>query len=417
MSNPVTMRSLTKRLVRVGTTVALLALPLSAQSSRDSAGVLIVDNTRPVWSDSERLWLASKPRLVIGNNTDSAYRFRQVRGVALLTDGRIAVADGGSLQLRLFSPQGQLLSVSAGKGTGTGQILNMHLVRRLPGDTIAIAAGLSTLALYSNTGQFVRAAALPAAASPSAGRPPQFFVLALSNSGVGLIAPLPNPASRSAGTRWTDSIALKLGTESSEMARDLGVFPYIELEQAGPRPTPPWLSAGGVFAAGDDRFYVGFGDRYAIRAYSGKGELQSIIRRAWTPAPVTPDDWEHWVVEWSKLWLKTTGTERERDIQKVREEPYADVLPAFSEFIVDRGGRLWVREAHWQDAIGNGSLAGIPGVPSNWSVFDVRGRWLGDVTMPTGFQPFEIGTDYVTGTLRTDDVNQVVIYALSVRGP
>jgi hypothetical protein len=55
-------------------------------------------------------------------------------------------------------------------------------------------------------------------------------------------------------------------------------------------------------------------------------------------------------------------------------------------------------------------------VPSTWSVFDVRGRWLGDVRMPAGFQPFEIGTDYVTGIRRTDGVNQVVFYGLSARG-
>jgi len=122
------MRALANRLVRVATAAAMFALPLYAQSSRDSAGVLIVENARPAWSDSERLWLTAKPRLVIGNNADSAYRFRQVRGVMLLTDGRVAVADGGSLQLRLFSPQGRLLSASAGKGNGAGQILNMHWV-------------------------------------------------------------------------------------------------------------------------------------------------------------------------------------------------------------------------------------------------------------------------------------------------
>ena len=166
----------------------------------------------------------------------------------------------------------------------------------------------------------------------------------------------------------------------------------------------------------DDRFYAGFGDRYQIRVYARDGKLESIIRRSWTPTPITAADWEHWVVEWSKLWVRTTSAEREREIQKVRESPWAEENPAFSQFIVDGGGRLWVREAHWQDAIGAGSLADIPVVPSSWSVFDSRGRWLGDVSMPTGFQPFEIGTDYVTGIMRTDGVNQVVIYELSARG-
>ena len=407
------MQALAKSLVGVAATAAMFGHPLLAQTSRDSAGVLIVENTRPAWSDSERVWLATNPRLVIGNNTDSAYRFRQVRGVMLLADGRIAVADGASLQLRMFSPQGRFLSVSAGKGTGPGQLLNMHWVRHLSGDTIAVGAGFSTRALYSNTGHFVRTVALSPPEGSAAGRLLLFEVL---RNGVGVAAPLPHPTPRTIGSRWTDSLALRLVTGSKDSVRELGTFPYMEFEQVSSGPTPVWLSAIGVFAAGDDRFYAGFGNRYAIRVYTSKGNLQSIIRRSWRPEPITADDWEHWVVEWSKLWVKATGAERDREVQKVREEPWAEELPAFSQFIVDLSGRLWVRGAHWQDAIGAGSLADIPAVPSTWSVFDVRGRWLGDVGMPAGFQPFEIGTDYVTGIRRTDGVNQVVIYDLSARG-
>jgi hypothetical protein len=387
--------------------------PLLAQTSRDSAGVLIVENTRPAWSDSERVWLATNPRLVIGNNTDSAYRFQQVRGVMLLADGRIAVADGASLQLRMFTPQGRFLSVSAGKGTGSGQLLNMHWVGRLHGDTIAVDAGLSNLALYSSTGHFVRTVAL---SPPEGGPTGRFLLVEVLKNGARVAAPLPHPAPRTIGSRWTDSLALRLVTRSKDSVRELGTFPYLEFEQVSSGPMAVWLSAIGVFAAGDDRFYAGFGNHYAIRVYTSKGILQSIIRRSWRPEPITADDWEHWVVEWSKLWVKTTGAERDREVQKVREEPWAEELPAFSQFIVDLSGRLWVRAAHWQDAIGAGSLTDIPAVPSTWSVFDVRGRWLGDVRMSAGFQPFEIGTDYVTGIRRTDGVNQVVIYDLSARG-
>jgi hypothetical protein len=412
------MRALAIRLMCAAAAAATAAVsvapPLSAQPSRDSAGVLIVENARPAWSDRERLSLTAKPRLVIGNDTDSAYRFRQVRGVVRLTDGRIAVADGGSFQLRMFSAQGQFLSASAGKGSGPGQILNMHWVRRLRGDTIAISAGLSTVALYSNTGQFVRTATMPRRVEGSTARP--LLLLAMLNSGSGIAAPLGGLKPRATGSRWIDSFALKLVTESSDVARELGTFPYIEMEQASSGLTAVWLSPVGVFVGGDDRFYVGFGDRYEIRVFGGDGKLQSIIRRPWTPTPITADDWEHWVVEWSKLWVRTTGAERERDIQKVREAPWAEENPAFSQFIVDRGGRLWVRDAHWQDAIAAGSLADAPAVPSSWSVFDTRGRWLGDVSMPTGFHAFDIGTDYVAGIMRSDGATRVAIYGLSARG-
>ena len=408
------MGALANWLVRVMTAAATLAPALYSQSSRDSAGVLIVENARPAWSDSERLSLAAKPRLIFGNTADSAYRFRQVRGVMLLSGGRIAVADGASLQLRLFNPRGQFLSASAGRGTGPGQILNMHWARRMRGDTIAISSGLSTVAMYANEGQFVRTAGFPRRVE---GSPPlRFLLVALLDSGVAAVAPLPSVTPHATGARWTESLSLTLMTESGDVPRDLGTFPYIEMEQVNSGPTPVWLSSIGVFVGSDDRFYAGFGDRYQIRVYARDGKLQSIIRRSWTPTPITDADWERWVEEWSKLWVKTTGAERERDVQKVREDPWAEQNPAFSEFIVDRGGRLWVREAHWQDAIAAGSLLDIPAVPSSWSVFDARGRWLGDVSMPTGFKPFEIGSDYVTGILRADGVNRVAIYNLSARG-
>jgi hypothetical protein len=375
--------------------------------------VRIVKNARPVWSDSERLSLAEKPRLMIGNATDSAYRFRQVRGVMLFADGRIAVADGASLQLRLFSPEGRFLSASAGRGNGPGQILNMHWARRLKGDTIAINSGLSSAALYSSTGQFVRTAVFAPGVVPPA-RPR--LLVALLHGGLGVVTPLPNVTPRPTGSRWTESLPLELVTDSGSPPRQLGTVPYLEMEQVSSGPMPIWLSSIGVFAASDERFYAGFGDRYQIRVYASDGKLQSIIRRAWTPTPITADDWERWVVEWSKLWVRSTGAEREREIQQVRESPWAEQNPAFSQFIVDRGGRLWVREAHWQDAIAAGSLVDVPAVPSEWSVFDARGRWLGDVRMPTGFLPFEIGTDYVAGILRVDGVNRVAIYELSARG-
>src|SRR5205823_2233636 len=84
---PVSMQRFANWLFGVGTAAATFGLPLDAQSTRDSAGVLIVENARPAWGNSERLRLARKPRLAIGNSADSAYRFRQVRGVLLLADG------------------------------------------------------------------------------------------------------------------------------------------------------------------------------------------------------------------------------------------------------------------------------------------------------------------------------------------
>jgi len=177
----------------------------------------------------------------------------------------------------------------------------------------------------------------------------------------------------------------------------------------------PWLSPTAVFGGTADRLYYGFGEQYAIRVYAADGTLQSIIRRAWTPTPVTPERWDYWVVEWAKIWVKSVGEQYAKEMMDLRASPYAETLPAFSQFIADRVGRLWVREAHLEDAIAAGSLSDPPAVPSKWSVFDSTGRWLGDVTMPANFQPYDIGADYVAGKRYESKVATAVIYALEKR--
>jgi hypothetical protein len=101
----------------------------------------------------------------------------------------------------------------------------------------------------------------------------------------------------------------------------------------------------------------------------------------------------------------------------LRKSSYAITVPAFSQFIPDRVGRLWVREAHVADAAGAGALNRMPLVPSTWSVFDSTGSWLGDVGMPAKFWPMDVGANYVLGSaLDEDDVPTVVMYRLGTSG-
>lgn len=390
--------------------VACSAQSLPAQAVRDSAGIRIVENAQPLWTAREALTLAATPQFVIGDSTDSPSRFRRIRGTMRLSDGRIAVVDGGSLELRFFSADGRFLAAKAGRGEAPGQLRNIGLVRRLVGDSIAISSSFATMNLYTNTGDFVRTIQ-PAVTADD--RPANLFVLIdVLGNGRRVVSPLPNPQPKPMGMRWVDSLPLQMLGRDNENSVSLGSAPYIELEQLRTQPTSPWLSAIGAFASGHDRFFAGFGDRFQINVFNGEGTPHSIIRRSWTPTPITPAEWEEWVVQWSKLWVKATGSARDSAVDVVRRATYAEELPAFSAFLVDRTGRLWVRSAHWQDAIGAGSYTDIPAVPSQWSVFDTLGRWLGDVEMPSNFQPFEIGADYVIGESRRNGFAQVAVYAL-----
>ena len=224
----------------------------------------------------------------------------------------------------------------------------------------------------------------------------------------------PRPAARAVGTQWADSTGLVLRDRDGAVIRDLGNVPYMTFEMTKTGPTPPWLSAIGISCAGAGRFYYGFGNAFSVRVYSESGTLESIIRRAWTPTPVTPADWEHWVTDWSKLWVKERGADSIKAVQSVRESLYAFELPAFAGCLVAQDGTLWVREAHLDDAISAGSLNDDPLVASKWSVFNPAGRWISDVTMPAGFQPTDIGTDHVAGRFRRGPGRTtVVVYRLS----
>jgi hypothetical protein len=380
-----------------------------AQATRDSAGVRIVENVRPQWAAGEALRLSATPLLVIGRQEGPEYKFGRIRHVARLSDRRILVANGATLQLRFYDSTGRFINASAGKGTAPGELTNMNQLFLMPGDTIGVANGFANVSLYSGAGDFsgeIRSAVLDQS------RPPRELLVTMLPNGTRVMVPLPNQQPRSPGTQWVDSLQTRLADRNNTTVRDLGKLPFMVLAMDGKELMSPWLSAIAAFASDADRLYVGFGEQYAIRVYSNDGRLQSIIRRAWKPEPVTPERWDYWVVEWAKLWINSTGEQYAKEMMELRASPYAETMPAFSQFLVDRVGRLWVREAHLEDAIGAGSLTDVSHVPSKWSVFEPSGRWLGDVLMPANFQPYDIGADYVAGKRYADKVATAEIYAL-----
>jgi len=381
----------------------------SAPGTRDSAGIRIVENTRPAWSAQDAPLLAASPVLVIGDRSEPRYLLGRVAGAARLSDGRIVVADGGSLQLRFFDGGGEFIESVGGRGEGPGEFRRLDRFGVLAGDTTFAQSGPGTVTFSDPQGTFLRRVNV---FTPEAGPDGLEFIVALLGDQSIVVAPVPQPSPRAAGTRWVYSIPLEIvGRDTTERVR-LGTFPYMLIAMDEGDPRPPWFGATMVAASGASSLFVGYGGEYSIRVLSSNGDLQRIIRRSWTPTRVTPEDIDVYVTEWAKRWIRATGPETERQKRDLRDDPYASEVPAYSQFIVDRTGRLWVREAHLADAPGSGDFSAMPLVPSVWSVFDDGGSWLGDVTMPARFMPTDIGADYVLGIARdSDGVETVVQYA------
>jgi hypothetical protein len=389
--------------------VAVTSRPTAAQGTRDSAGIRIIDNDRPVWSAQDGPRLSLSPVLVIGDRPEPDYTLSRVAGAVRLSDGRIVVADGGSLQLRFFDSLGTFIDVVGGRGGGPGEFTRLDALATLAGDTISALSVPRAVTFFDPQGEFLRrvdASRVPAGLPDGL----KVVVAVLGDQSI-VVGSLPMPSPRPRGTRWVDSIPLVVVGRDTAARVPLGTFPFMLMAMNGSDRQPPWFGPTAVVAAGGSSLFAGYGAEYSIRIFSSAGRLERIIRRRWTPVRVTRADIDRYVAEWAKRWIRATGPEAEQEKRDLRDDPYASEVPAYSQFIADRAGRLWVREAHLADAPGAGQLGTSPLVPSVWSLFDHAGRWLGDVTMPARFLPTDIGPDYVLGIARDrDGVETVVQY-------
>jgi hypothetical protein len=330
-----------------------------------------------------------------------------------LHDGRIVVADGGSLSLRFFDSTGTFLKSVGRRGGGPGEFQALRVFFAMPGDTLVAGTDIGDLSYFTGAGQYLARLGVlnPSIPIANAGRP--VMLAPLDGSGARAVAAFPRPRLRGPGSRWVDSFPVAIVDAHNAEVGELGTLPTMELAMSEGNPRQVWFGATAVYASGSGLFYIGYGSEYTVRVYAAQGKLLRIIRRAWTPVHVTRADIDAYVVEWGKRWIKKTGAEADAARDSLRNDPYAVAVPSFAQFLPDRAGRLWVREAHLADAPGAGALYTTPLVASRWSVFDQTGHWLGDVTMPARFQARDIGANYVLGTAMDEDgVQSIALYRL-----
>jgi hypothetical protein len=112
-------------------------------------------------------------------------------------------------------------------------------------------------------------------------------------------------------------------------------------------------------------------------------------------SPVTEADITAYIDGWGKRWITSTGAAAEAEKQAMRSDPFFEYVPAFSQFLADSSGTLWVRTPNLVDAQWNGELNTVSLAPSAWNVFDAGGQWRGVVTLPARVFPTDLGSDFV----------------------
>jgi len=375
-----------------------------ADVSRDSAGVLIVENTRGTWTLP---WeVDSEPRLTIGSvsgNPDQ--ELDQVTGAVGLPGDRIVVANGGRLELLFYNRDGEFLSRAGGRGSGPGEFQSLEWVARFGPDSIlALDVWGQRVSYFDASGHFVRSVRLEPNARLPFPRPVGFFA---DGSFLGTNGTFALGGEPPAGRAERDPEPLFHISSDGRTTTELGSFPGQErvIVPTGPRgdlerrKRP--FGRETAFAAAGERFYVADNERYEIRVYSMTGGLLQIIRKETVPLPLEVPQIQ--AFEDSVLATVEEMVRPQMRTLFATMPPPPSTYPAFAPAIhVDSNLHLWVKES------------GRPGDRhSRWSVFSSTGEFLGLVEMPPEIEVLEIGANYILGLHRDElDVEYVQSFRL-----
>lgn len=365
---------------------------------RDSAGVEIVESSAPGW---ERPWrLADAPAVSIGLvEGDEAYQFSDVTSGFVLPDGRIVVGHRRSPpDLRIFDATGRHERTIGGDGAGPGEFRVVFSADAL-GDTIRVYdPGLARITRFASTGELLRMDPVAQVDPNAATR----FILFPGPRDGGFLgrsnAPRADPSSSGRAPGLSEIVL----TDAVGAPRT-DPLPIADGEfETGPRgPALVLFAPRAATLARDTLVYVGAGDDFAIDVYGPDLTVRRRIRRTFTPRPVTDELAAAHVAE--RVAAVADPLRRSQLAQSLEGRPARSHLPAHDAmFLVDDEGNLWVR----------GFMA--PGDEDQvWSVFDARGAYLGDLTIPRNLRLLSIASDRLVAVgLDSMDVQHVQVWEI-----
>lgn len=133
-----------------------------AVEARDSAGVRVVEAHRPVWGDSSRWRIDPEPLVdLAATGSGPEHLFYRADGVVRFSDGSLAVADGGSHEIRFFSPEGRFRAKMGREGEGPGEFTGIRGVVRTPADTLLVLDYAARVTVVGPDGTVARVFRLP----------------------------------------------------------------------------------------------------------------------------------------------------------------------------------------------------------------------------------------------------------------
>jgi len=384
-----------------------------AAATRDSAGITIVENSGPAWPAGSGWRVADSPLVDIGD-------VDRVLGPVRLSDGRLALANAGSNEVRIYDAKGALLKSSGRSGSGPGEYQNLVGIWAGPGDSVMVSDVLvRRLSVLDREGTFARSLTLGAVSEGFTTIGGQFdFAVPLGWMGDGSIVGLSQTFAINKAREgiFRDTVSVILYGLDGVTRDTVGRFPGPEMEtmtmtmggQSMSAPTGVPLGRQFVSLARGGRIYVSVNNAWEIEVRGPDGGLTRLIRAAEKPATITAGDIAasrkalREQMEAQPMLRNVPEPIKKQLTARVDQAKYPATFAFFAGMLADPDGSLWA------ELVSSGADQ-----TQRFAVIDSTGRFLGRVSMPVRFRASWIGSDAVYGVWKdADDVEHVRAYPL-----
>ncbi|MGD9523280.1 MAG: hypothetical protein AB7N73_06230 [Gemmatimonadales bacterium] len=379
-----------------------------AFATRDSAGITIAENRTEAVSATCRLDADPVVRIGGSDAPEDQFLYR-VMGASRLSDGRIAVVNQGTQEVRWYDSTGTLVGRAGREGSGPGEFKSAFLMVRLTGDTLWVGDSPPwQWHIFGPEMTFVRTVML----DPPEPNDPRLS--AIMDTGEQLYG---YSIDRPRGNWTMDSVAIRRHAPDGTLVDTVMTIPNGRWGQTVEDPSAIWLQPWFEPWAHFD----GVGSRVAVSTL-GASELRIYA----VGTRVTPTRVVRWTTGDRQVTDAAVAAARERitaryasrypgwspemkatflDPQISSKRPVADVYPAVTGLVMGRDGRIWVREYAEEGAD-----------TRRWLAFSAEGRALCHAEFPA-VEVAEIGSDYLLAkTTDALDAEQVVLYRLRGEG-
>lgn len=396
MAFPRSLRMLTPRRTLASVSwLAALSLTLGCSpGSNDSAG-----------NASRAFVVDSIPTLDIGDEADGPHAiFSGPVLPAMLSDGSIVVANGGSQELRFFDGTGAWIRSTGRSGSGPGEFNDLGWLHVGTADTLLTYDwGQLRVSVFSPDGKYQRGYMLGPDGGGGTLRPES----ALANGAIIASTQSSVDMNSSPGVRRDTSLVLLFDAQG-RLLDSLGRFPGSE---AWIDRTERNMSVQGrpfgkrlTVRAQDTAVYIGSADTHELTVLGSNGRARRTLRWSGSVAPITPQIIDTYI---AATVADAPSERRAAATDMLRRAPFPTSMPAYATFVVADDGTVWVGRY----------LARGHGERQTFDVLDASGATLGSVEMPARFSPSQVTRDRIIGIWRDeDDVVHVRVYRL-VREP